>query len=268
MRFALALLALASSALAQSSEGSSASSASASKSSAAASRSSAASSASSAFSAGQSSGSSAASAAQASVTASLSPCAATCIAAAVNATDCKAISNVTCVCTDPNFQSMATSCLKAECQPSEVGAAQGLQQQQCGARECSFSYSIPRASCTTSLFVCLPPSFLPSLLQAWALVLPPITPTRAPSIQSDRRCSLTPPPPSAPLPKPLGDQHRPLHALQLRRRHLRLALLLLLQQQALPPPPPRSGPATASSSRSALRCLEGLWGLLLFERVG
>ncbi|KAJ6474416.1 hypothetical protein C8R47DRAFT_1324190 [Mycena vitilis] len=144
MRFAITLLALASAAVAQSSSGSAASSASsaassvsASKSSASESKSSVASSISSAISAGISSGS----AAQASATAiaALSPCALTCITAAASASDCQTPANVTCLCTNADFQQKSGSCLTLECQASEVGAAIGLQQSQCGAASLSVS---------------------------------------------------------------------------------------------------------------------------------
>ncbi|KAJ7806651.1 hypothetical protein B0H14DRAFT_3483933 [Mycena olivaceomarginata] len=127
MRFALtAVLALTASAFAQSSQGSSASSASASKSSVSASKS-------SAISAGESSGSAAGSAAQASATAVLTPCVLGCLTAAANATECGSPANLTCACTNADFQFKSSSCLQAECLASELGAAVGLQQAQCGA---------------------------------------------------------------------------------------------------------------------------------------
>ncbi|KAJ7467650.1 hypothetical protein FB451DRAFT_1401639 [Mycena latifolia] len=43
------------------------------------------------------------------------------------------IGNLACLCTDADFQQKARTCLAAECQASEVGAALGLQAQQCGA---------------------------------------------------------------------------------------------------------------------------------------
>ncbi|KAJ6545766.1 hypothetical protein B0H19DRAFT_1168460 [Mycena capillaripes] len=133
MRFALSLLALASVAFAQSSsssQGSSASAVSASRSSVSESRSSAAASKSSAFSSGASSASAAASSAAAS--AQLPLCALNCVTAAANATVCGIPTNMTCVCTNPDFQFKAQSCLTAECSPADAGAAVGQQQAVCG----------------------------------------------------------------------------------------------------------------------------------------
>ncbi|KAJ7342399.1 hypothetical protein DFH08DRAFT_874191 [Mycena albidolilacea] len=132
MRFAVtAVLALAAAVCAQSSG--SASSASASASSVSASKSSASASKSSAISAGQSSGSAAASAAEASASAVLTPCVLGCLTAAANATECGSPANLTCACTNADFQFKSSSCLQAECLASELGAAVGLQKQQCGA---------------------------------------------------------------------------------------------------------------------------------------
>jgi hypothetical protein len=44
--------------------------------------------------------------------------------------------NLTCACTNADFQFKSSSCLQAECLASELGAAVGLQQAQCGARAC------------------------------------------------------------------------------------------------------------------------------------
>jgi hypothetical protein len=64
-----------------------------------------------------------------------------CITDAANATECKIFSNTTCVCTNADFQFKVQSCLTAECQASELGAAQGLQQQVCGAASLTVSGS-------------------------------------------------------------------------------------------------------------------------------
>ncbi|KAF7343537.1 hypothetical protein MSAN_01974200 [Mycena sanguinolenta] len=64
--------------------------------------------------------------------ASLSPCALACITDAAAASPCNVPTNLTCVCTDPNFRDMSNSCLTDECLPSEVGVALGLQAAECG----------------------------------------------------------------------------------------------------------------------------------------
>ncbi|KAJ7510577.1 hypothetical protein B0H11DRAFT_2269196 [Mycena galericulata] len=57
----------------------------------------------------------------------LSNCALACIsAAAADST------NLTCVCTDANFQAKCASCLKAECQAADAGPALALQKRECG----------------------------------------------------------------------------------------------------------------------------------------
>ncbi|KAJ7923637.1 hypothetical protein B0H13DRAFT_1979721 [Mycena leptocephala] len=118
MRFFVALVALASAslAIAQSSSGSAA-----------------ASSKSAAISSGASSGSAAGASASAIAGSALSTCAIACITAAANATECGIASNITCACTNADFQFKAHSCLQAECQASEMAAALGLQSQECGA---------------------------------------------------------------------------------------------------------------------------------------
>ncbi|KAJ7467653.1 hypothetical protein FB451DRAFT_1401642 [Mycena latifolia] len=131
--FALTLLALAAGALAQTFSGSAASS----KSSVASSKSAAASSVSSAISSGISSGSAAG--ASASALAALSPSAAVCITDAAANSTCANFGNLTCVCTNADFQQKAMTCLAAECQAAEAGAALGLQQSQCGAQSLSAS---------------------------------------------------------------------------------------------------------------------------------
>ncbi|KAJ7152163.1 hypothetical protein C8R43DRAFT_1003674 [Mycena crocata] len=128
--FSLALLVLAPlAALAQSSgSGSAATSKSASAASAA-------SSGSAAVASGSASGSAAG--ASASAAAALSPCALSCASLAAANSTCNVATNVTCVCTNADFQFKAASCLQTECQASEMGAALGLQNSQCGAASLS-----------------------------------------------------------------------------------------------------------------------------------
>ncbi|KAJ7302827.1 hypothetical protein DFH08DRAFT_945516 [Mycena albidolilacea] len=84
-----------------------------------------------AISAGQPSGSAAGSPAQPSGTTGIAPCVLNCLAAAANATECGVPTNLTCACTNPDFQFKSRSCLQAECKPDDLVAALGLQQQQC-----------------------------------------------------------------------------------------------------------------------------------------
>ncbi|KAJ7323156.1 hypothetical protein DFH08DRAFT_817734 [Mycena albidolilacea] len=87
-----------------------------------------------------SSGSAASSAAQPSGTAGLTPCVLNCLAAATNATECETPTNLSCTCTNTDFQFKARSCLQAECKSEDV-AAVGLQQQQCA--PLSLSATVP-----------------------------------------------------------------------------------------------------------------------------
>ncbi|KAJ7836634.1 hypothetical protein B0H13DRAFT_187729 [Mycena leptocephala] len=100
-------------------------------------------------------------AASASASAALSPCALNCILDAADATECKVPGNVTCTCTNADFQFKAQSCLTNECQAAEVGAALDLQQSQCGAGAPRFTYST--LSCFLVSLSLLTPS-LPSPL--------------------------------------------------------------------------------------------------------
>ncbi|KAJ7785587.1 hypothetical protein B0H14DRAFT_2958045, partial [Mycena olivaceomarginata] len=106
-------------------------------------------------SAGQSSGSAAGSAAQASATAVVSPCVLNCLTAAANTTECGSPTNLTCSCTNTDFQSKAISCLQAECKPEELAAALGLQKQQCGSS--AGSSGSPSATPGSALSLFAPP---------------------------------------------------------------------------------------------------------------
>ncbi|KAF7341404.1 CFEM domain-containing protein [Mycena venus] len=63
--------------------------------------------------------------------AQLTPCALNCLAAAASASECGTPTNLTCVCTNPDFQYKAASCLKAECRPAEGAAVLDMQASQC-----------------------------------------------------------------------------------------------------------------------------------------
>ncbi|KAI0762955.1 hypothetical protein C8Q74DRAFT_189878 [Fomes fomentarius] len=56
-----------------------------------------------------------------------------CISQASSANGCSGITDVTCLCTNQQFQQTATSCLESSCSQQEIQAAQQLQQQQCAA---------------------------------------------------------------------------------------------------------------------------------------
>ncbi|KAJ7891919.1 hypothetical protein B0H14DRAFT_3126259 [Mycena olivaceomarginata] len=147
MRFALtAVLALTASVFAQSSQGSSASSASASKSSVSASR-----------AAPSPLASRPAPPRAARRRPAPPPCSRRvslgCLTAAANATECGSPANLTCACTNADFQFKSSSCLQAECLASELGAAVGLQQAQCGA----LSLSATAAPTATAPFTPLQP---------------------------------------------------------------------------------------------------------------
>ncbi|KAF7302855.1 CFEM domain-containing protein [Mycena kentingensis (nom. inval.)] len=62
----------------------------------------------------------------------LTPCVLGCITAAARATVCGTFTNVTCICTDADYQQKAASCLQVECKSDEFVAALALEQAQCG----------------------------------------------------------------------------------------------------------------------------------------
>ncbi|KAJ7810983.1 hypothetical protein B0H14DRAFT_3480092 [Mycena olivaceomarginata] len=103
-----------------------------------------------AISAGQPSGSAVGSAAQPSGTAGIAPCVLNCLAAAANATECGVPTNLTCACTNADFQFKSRSCLQAECKPEDLVAALGLQQQQCAPRECRSFVVVIRSGASPS----------------------------------------------------------------------------------------------------------------------
>ncbi|KAJ7510551.1 hypothetical protein B0H11DRAFT_2269180 [Mycena galericulata] len=85
----------------------------------------------------------------------LSNCALACISTAAADSSCLVATNLTCVCTDANFQAMSASCLAAECQPAEVGPALALQEQECGTSAFFFlliRYALPATPRTSLLF--------------------------------------------------------------------------------------------------------------------
>ncbi|KAJ7318551.1 hypothetical protein DFH08DRAFT_892223 [Mycena albidolilacea] len=89
----------------------------------------------------------------ASATAALGPCALTCITDAAAATECNILGNLTCVCTNPDFQFKSMSCIQSECQAAELGAAIGAQQQQCGGAGSSTTLSVTGTPSATNPFL-------------------------------------------------------------------------------------------------------------------
>ncbi|KAF8212813.1 hypothetical protein K438DRAFT_1957410 [Mycena galopus ATCC 62051] len=67
------------------------------------------------------------------------PCAQTCLGAAANVTGCVSPLNITCVCTNADFQFKAESCLLLECQPIELSGAILVQYGLCGATTATVS---------------------------------------------------------------------------------------------------------------------------------
>ncbi|KAJ7842869.1 hypothetical protein B0H14DRAFT_2780049 [Mycena olivaceomarginata] len=64
--------------------------------------------------------------------ASISPCGLNCVTAAAEATECQVFTNITCTCTNRDFQFKVTSCVSGECQTTDVEAVLILLGQQCG----------------------------------------------------------------------------------------------------------------------------------------
>ncbi|KAI0762960.1 hypothetical protein C8Q74DRAFT_1292829 [Fomes fomentarius] len=63
----------------------------------------------------------------------ISPCILQCITTAAGAAGCSGLTDVTCFCTNTDFQNQTLSCLQKSCTDADVKASQALQQQQCGA---------------------------------------------------------------------------------------------------------------------------------------
>ncbi|KAJ7871337.1 hypothetical protein B0H13DRAFT_1040171 [Mycena leptocephala] len=82
----------------------------------------------------------------------LTPCALNCITGAADATECKVFTNVTCTCTNADFQFKTQSCLTNECLAAELGAVLGLLHSQCDA----VSLSVTATPTATVAF--LPPN--------------------------------------------------------------------------------------------------------------
>lgn len=80
---------------------------------------------------GQTQSSAATSAAVPTSTAGLDPCIMTCSQQAATAAGCGSFTNVTCVCTSQQFQTLAAACLQANCTAADLQAALGLQSQIC-----------------------------------------------------------------------------------------------------------------------------------------
>ncbi|KAF7304106.1 CFEM domain-containing protein [Mycena indigotica] len=81
--------------------------------------------------------------------AALTPCVIGCLTAAAVDTPCSTFTNVTCACTNADFQFKATSCMQGECKAEELSAAVGIQQAQCSAL--SLSATAPPTATTPFL---------------------------------------------------------------------------------------------------------------------
>ncbi|KAL1922641.1 uncharacterized protein VTP21DRAFT_10180 [Calcarisporiella thermophila] len=60
----------------------------------------------------------------------ISMCIISCSSEAASNTGCSSFTNLACVCTDANFQSIASQCIQSNC-PDEQQAAKSLQSQHC-----------------------------------------------------------------------------------------------------------------------------------------
>ncbi|KAF7304540.1 CFEM domain-containing protein [Mycena chlorophos] len=80
---------------------------------------------------------SASSASESASLSSLTPCVLGCLTPAAAQSECLTFTNVTCVCTNADFQYKATTCLQAECSASEMTAALAMQSAECGAESLS-----------------------------------------------------------------------------------------------------------------------------------
>ncbi|KAJ7176244.1 hypothetical protein C8R43DRAFT_943037 [Mycena crocata] len=77
---------------------------------------------------------------------SLTQCGINCINNAAAQSPCGSQGNLTCLCTDLNFQAMAASCL-AKCQPDQTDVGIALQKQKCGSLSL-FASAGPTATAT------------------------------------------------------------------------------------------------------------------------
>ncbi|KIK69433.1 hypothetical protein GYMLUDRAFT_1002773 [Collybiopsis luxurians FD-317 M1] len=76
----------------------------------------------------------------------LSSCATACVSQAAEKDGCGSFTNITCVCTNAQFQADALSCLTAECSASDLTTLQGLQATECGAAQLSATGSVTDTS--------------------------------------------------------------------------------------------------------------------------
>ncbi|KAI0712840.1 hypothetical protein C8T65DRAFT_574463 [Cerioporus squamosus] len=79
-------------------------------------------------------------------TAGISPCILTCLTQAASTNGCQGITDLTCLCTNTQFQSDARSCLESSCSADEVSTAEALQSQECGAGDSATSAGTSAAS--------------------------------------------------------------------------------------------------------------------------
>ncbi|KAF9067491.1 hypothetical protein BDP27DRAFT_1176252, partial [Rhodocollybia butyracea] len=62
----------------------------------------------------------------------LSACATACLTQAAEQDGCGSFTNVTCACTNAQFQADVVSCISAECPISDLSDVEGLQTAECG----------------------------------------------------------------------------------------------------------------------------------------
>ncbi|TBU23019.1 hypothetical protein BD311DRAFT_674828 [Dichomitus squalens] len=80
----------------------------------------------------------------------ISPCILTCIEQAASANGCSSALDVSCLCSNTQFQQSALSCLESSCSSSDVQAAQALQSAECGAGDSATSAASSHASSAAS----------------------------------------------------------------------------------------------------------------------
>ncbi|KAI9452280.1 hypothetical protein BJY52DRAFT_1405478 [Lactarius psammicola] len=86
-------------------------------------------------------------------------CIITCLQQAVSPSTCTSYTDITCVCSNREFQSTAAACLNANCTTADQAAALELQQSQCGSGSSSSATSTsPAGSSSTSSSASTPTS--------------------------------------------------------------------------------------------------------------
>ncbi|KAJ7059617.1 hypothetical protein C8F01DRAFT_216949 [Mycena amicta] len=81
---------------------------------------------------------------------SISPCILDCLTTAGTASPCMTFTNVTCACTDDEFQKSTAACIMDQC-PDEMEAGQELQDANCGADESASASATAASTSITDL---------------------------------------------------------------------------------------------------------------------